>query len=538
MINPVNQNKIFWNRGAHINYLRQSSNTSCHNSCTPSFGITNIINEECLPENTRTSIFYVNDYHGKATNMERTITASNMFDRFEPQNPTDKLKLSSGDIMLGEDVGINSVAMKFLKFIGVTATAVGNHECDMPSKDFIKELESMPARLLACNIKSAPDSEIMKKIEKSYIQEINGTKYGIIGTIPSDLSSRIKYGKAFQTEQIEPYDIKGTIASVQEEIDNLKAQGIDKIILLSHSGYSYDTEIAKNTEGLDVIIGGHSHNLLKGIKKDENLFYSKNGEPVIITQAGRDGKNFGILNLEFDKDGIITKAQNNIANTRDFPKNLVAKNIFESITGKPEVIGIIRTASPILENDLLDVNPLGYYGADAIKEKAGADIGFVMAANIRGYLEEGEVDTVAVEEISPFKNKIVKINYSEKELVDAIKFCAKSFTTEDNKPGLMYTSGLNYTVTKDGKVLNISFVDKNGKENPIDIKNPREDKFYSVAINDYASSGNDGLSMLNKYAQAIEKYDWDVCTAIGDKIRKSPQPIDMIDDGRIKIIAS
>ena len=79
---------------------------------------------------TRTSIFYVNDYHGRAINMERTITASNEFDRFVPSQPTDKLKLASGDIMLGEDSLINKVAATFLKIIGVTASAVGNHECD------------------------------------------------------------------------------------------------------------------------------------------------------------------------------------------------------------------------------------------------------------------------------------------------------------------------------------------------------------------------------------------------------------------------
>lgn len=72
-----------------------------------------------MPGTTRTSIFYLNDYHGKAMNMERTITASNMFDTFI-QNykcPVDKLKLSSGDIMLGEAIPITKVAMKFLKII-------------------------------------------------------------------------------------------------------------------------------------------------------------------------------------------------------------------------------------------------------------------------------------------------------------------------------------------------------------------------------------------------------------------------------------
>ncbi len=530
MINPINYNGIYKNIGANrtapaasfpktfgVSTFKSSNNTSAENSSNT----------------TRTSIFYINDYHGKAMNMERTVTASNAFDNFIPSKPTDKLKLSSGDIMLGADVAINRVAMNFLKIIGVTASAVGNHECDMKSSDFFNEAKNMPAKLLACNIKAGMTSQLTKYIEKSYIQEINGTKYGIIGTIPSDLISRIKYGKVFQDQEIEPYEINETIAAVQAEVDKLKAQGINKIILLSHSGYGYDKKIAQNTNGIDVILGGHSHNLIKGITKGENLLYSKSGEPVIITQAGRDGKNFGILNIEFDKNGIITKAQNNIATTREFSRNAIAKYAFEKIIGKPEVIGTIRTAPPILKNDLIEANPLAYYGLDSIREMTNADIALVGAANLRGYVEKGDIDTGIIEEISPFKNKMIKVNYTEKEIVDALKFCAKSLINSNNKPGIMYTSGLSYTIHKDGTISNLKYTDKNGQTTEIDINNPRKDKIYSTAINEYFSSGNDGLDMLNKYFEATERYKWDINYAIEQKIRKTKAPIDIVDDGRI-----
>jgi 2',3'-cyclic-nucleotide 2'-phosphodiesterase (5'-nucleotidase family) len=121
-------------------------------------------------------------------------------------------------------------------------------------------------------------------------------------------------------------------------------------------------------------------------------------------------------------------------------------------------------------------------------------------------------------------------------LVEAIRICAKSLTNPDGKPGLMYASGLEYTINKDGELLNMTFVDKYGNKTPIDVNNPRADKIYSVAINDYSSRGNDGLTMLNKYDKATEKYDWDITVAIREKIEKTKQPIDIIDDGRIKIV--
>ncbi len=538
MLNPINKSFIPVYRGAYnISYKGIMDSSDNGNSIPKSDNnINNSQSKTCLPQNQKASIFYINDFHGKAMNMERAVTASRMFDSFTPECPTDKLKFSSGDIMLGEAIPINRVAMKFLKYLGIMASAVGNHECDMKSKDFENEVKNMPAKLLACNIKNESDSTITKYIEKSYVQEVNGTKYGVIGTIPSDLITRIKYGKVFQDQNVIPANIDETIQCIQNEVDKFKKMGINKIILLSHSGYGYDIEIAKRTEGVDVILGGHSHTLIKDITDGVNLFYSTNGEPVVITQAGRDGKNFGILNLEFDQKGIIKKAQNNVGLTRDFKRNVIARKTFEEILGKPKIIGTIRTAPPILQNDLIEPNPLGYYGIDAVRELTGADIGLVNAANIRGSIEKGTIDTTGIEEVSPFKNKILKINYTEKEIVDALKFCAKSFVNGNNKPGIMYPSGLKYTVTRGGKILNITYIDKNGKESNIDVANPRTDKIYSVAINDYHSSGNDGLDMLNKYFEATARYNWDINYAIEQKIRNSDQPIDIVDDGRIQIV--
>uniref|UniRef100_UPI004028B3C3 hypothetical protein n=1 Tax=Candidatus Stercorousia sp. TaxID=3048886 RepID=UPI004028B3C3 len=128
----------------------------------------------------RSSIFYINDFHGKSINMERTITASNAFDAFIPSVPTDKLKLSSGDIQLGEPVKANQVMVEAQNIMGIMASAMGNHEYDMP-KHIAELIPQMGYKMLACNINIKPDNPLYKKVDKSYIQEVNGNKYEIIG---------------------------------------------------------------------------------------------------------------------------------------------------------------------------------------------------------------------------------------------------------------------------------------------------------------------------------------------------------------------
>src|SRR5574344_331515 len=97
---------------------------------------------------SRTSIFYVNDVHGKMTNMERIYTASKDFDTFTPSEKTDKLKLASGDIILGEDFKSNCVADKFLNWSGFIANALGNHELDEIPSNLAKFLGNSKYKLL------------------------------------------------------------------------------------------------------------------------------------------------------------------------------------------------------------------------------------------------------------------------------------------------------------------------------------------------------------------------------------------------------
>lgn len=484
-------------------------------------------------EPNRTSIFYINDFHGKSINMERTITASNAFDCFVPSVPTDKLKLSSGDIQLGEPLLANKVMVEAQDAMGIMASAVGNHECDMP--DHIAELvPHMGYKLLACNVNIKPENPLHDKIQKSYIQKVNGNRYGIIGVAPVDLFSRLKYGKIFDELKVD--NINGTIKDIQAEADKLKKQGVDKIILLSHVGFGYDQQIAKNTDGIDIILGGHSHNLVKDVKPGVNLFNSKAGEPVVITQAGRDGNYFGVLNVEWDKNGVMTKVQNNVTSTRGFKRSPVISHLFESILGKPKVVGVINSAPPPPTNASIDPSGHANFMCDCMNEELGTDIALLGSATIRGYFEAGKLDTRWLDDISPFKNKMVVADYTEKEIVDALKVSAKSLINSNNKPGIVHVSGLKYTISKNGELRSAAFVDKEGKITPIDINNPRTDKTYKTALTDFYAQGHDGFTMLKKIDKAEKVYDFDLTKCIEDYMLKHKEPIDIKDDERIKVV--
>lgn len=499
------------------------------------------------PKLTHTSWLYVNDVHGKMTNMERIHNISQEFDRIPAQvysanfftnttQPIHKFKVASGDIILGANYLHNKVASKFMDWTGFLASTIGNHELDVAKPDDLAKLiDDSKCKMLSINLDVEENSPLKSRIQKSMVVNYGDVKVGLIGISPSDMFDRVKKNDTLSKFSIK--DIDTTIKLLKDEVKNLQDQGINIIVVLSHSGNKNDKRIAKEVEGVDIIFGAHTHELISGLKEGENLFYSKSGEPVIITQAGQDGENVGILNVDFDQNGVIKKAQNNIIKTRKFNRPLYIKDTVESILGKPEVIGKVKTATPPPENRLIESNPHANIIVDAMKNELGTDIGILNSGNIRGSFSEGPIDTRLVSDITPFEDKMWVINLTEKQIVDSIKVGLKSLTEQTHKPGLLFVSGLKYKANKQGDLLEMEFIDKDNVAHKIDVNNPDPNKKYTVACDDfYATGGNNYLKTDNPNDIVIKKYNFDKDKLTCDYIKKLQQPIEIKDDNRITIV--
>lgn len=485
---------------------------------------------------TKTSIFYVNDEHGNIDNMARLKNAAVEFDSFSAEG-VDKLKFSAGDFGLGQNAKLNKLAVTAQNSIGIMASAGGNHEFDLKKADLIDVLKDNNYKMLGINVDipqtTQENKELRKEITNSYIQEQNGTKYGVIGVMPFDFIYHVTDAKEYKDFNIIP--LEKTVPLIQKKIDAMKEQGVNKIILLSHAGYDDDVKLAKAVEGIDVIVGGHSHDLIKGIKEGKNLFYSKKtGEPTIITQAGKDGRYFGVLNLEFDENGVIKTAQNNINKTNNYSKSSIMQYFTDTFFGKPQVIGVINSAEKA-KSTIKEENPTADFVCDAVRSELDTDIIIMNAENIREDLRKGKLTDRAITELTPFKNKVCIIKLSEKELVDALKLGAKSTTIDDGRPGLLQCSGLKYTVTKSGELKKLSIVNKDGTETPVDIDNPNPFKMYRTASDSFLAKGGNDFMPKTKYAEAEAKFEFDKDKFVIDYVKKLNKPIEIKADGRIKI---
>lgn len=485
---------------------------------------------------TKTTIFYTNDIHGQVPKMERLVSAGLDAGINAEKNGADFLKLCSGDTFIGSDEKRNTVAAAFLDIAGFDAETLGNHEFDITANICGNLLKNSKTTILGMN-SNFPDnnSELSRKVSRSKIVEgKNGDKYGLIGLQPSDLNQRIK--KKENLSGITVDDIEQTKIELTEEIGKLEAQGVNKIVVLSHEGHAVEKEIAQSVSGIDVILGGHSHDLIKDVTPGKNLFYSPKGEPVVITQAGRDGNNFGVLNLEFNATGQITYIQNNVRETNEYKPNLVMSQTTDRILGKSPEIGTLKAVNNKPENIMSGENPWADFVADALKENLDSEIVLINSANFRGSVDTGTVTERDISSIFPFNNKLSKVKIYEPELVAAIKMGATSVATSNHKPGLLQVSGLRYSVSSQGELLDLKFVDKKGDEHLIDINNPDPNKSYVTVYDEFLKGGGDEMTMLKpKEGCIIEQYDFDKDKVTCDKIRTLNQPFEVNTDGRIQV---
>lgn len=488
------------------------------------------------PDYTQTDIFYINDNHGRIGNMARIYSAKKFYDSQSKSSSADKLVLAAGDISAGADLHIVQAANTYMNGLGVDAISDGNHEYDANPPEIAESKKGAKFKSLGMNLQIPKGNPLDGVIEKSFVIEKNGHKYAIIGLAPPDLHERIRDNDS--RKQIGVDDFEKTLKDVQTKIDEYKQQKINKVILLSHCGLAKDQRLAQETSGIDIIIGGHTHDLLEGIQEGKNLLYSKSNEPVIITQAGKDGEYFGDLKITWDDEkGIIVKAQNNVTPSSNFKRNRVLKGVFDHILGKPEYLGEIKSATGPTKNRLIDPNPNAFFIMDAVRHEFDTDLALINVGNIRGFFEAGPLDSRQVFEVVPLKNSMVKIKLTEKEVVDSLKNGAKSFINPGNKPSIVIPSGLKYTVTRNGEIKSVTFIDKSGKEIPIDINNPDPNKIYTVATDDFFASGGDNL-ISNKVekGEIDEKFDFDKDKLTCDYIKKLNAPIEIKDDGRIRVI--
>ncbi|MDE2854297.1 MAG: 5'-nucleotidase C-terminal domain-containing protein [Chloroflexota bacterium] len=408
-------------------------------------------------------------------------------------------------------------SVQIMNAIGYDAIVLGNHEFNEGSEKLAEFVQGLNFPTVSANIDFSEDPYLAGLVAPSVVLDVGGESIGIIGlTAPETVILNLP------SKDLVFHDNLAEIT--QEQVDSLSAQGIDKIILLSHLGYGPDLEVAQAVSGVDIVVGGHTNTFLSNTYSGAlggypTVLESASGEPTLVVQADTKTIYLGRLDVEFDGAGVLT----------DWDGDAILLSRY--ISPDPEVGDLIAgLAEPIAELTsqrvgetsvaLTGTSPrlcrieeclLGVVITDAVLENTGADIVIQNGGGIRADIDEGEVTLGEVLNVLPFGNLISTLELTGADVLAALENGVSQVEVDENGNPMVdgaagrfpQVAGMRYTfdaTQEAGSRIVSAEVLMDGDYSALDME-----AIYRVATNDYMRSGGDGYAILE--TNAINPYD-------------------------------
>lgn len=422
------------------------------------------------------------------------------------------LLLDAGDQFQGSLYYITykgDAAAEFMNGMGFDAMAVGNHEFDDGPEGLKKFLGNVDFPVISGNTIVGASTGIEGGLTPYVIKELAGEKVGILSVLATDTDETSSPGKDVLFLDEVGY-LKGAVADLEE-------QGVNKIILLSHVGLPRDKEIAAAVDGIDVIVGGHSHTLLSNTDENAVDTYPVNvqnpsGKDVPIVQAYAYSKYLGELKVVFDDEGNVTSASGDphLLDASVEPNADVLARVKELGGPIEELKGqVIGETTEMIEGsrDVCRAQEcaMGTLVADAILDRT-KDQGVVLAitngGGLRSSIDAGEVTMGEALSVLPFQNTLATFETTGANLLAALENGVGQI--EEGAGRFPQVAGMKYTFDKDAepgsRISEVMVADAEGNFAPLD-----PDATYLAATNNYMRNGGDGYSM---FVDAANAYDF------------------------------
>ena len=451
------------------------------------------------------------------------------------------LLLSAGDNFQGSlyyTTYKSKVVSDFFNQMGFDVVATGNHEFDDGPEEFTKFIDAAEFPIIGGNFDVSRDPTLKGKIKGSIVLEIGGEKIGIIGATTEDTPEIASPGP-----NVEFTDVIQYVRGASEALD---AAGVNKIILLSHIGYTVDQQVAAALPLVDVIVGGHSHTLLSNTAEGAlgpypTMVTNPDGVEVPVVQANQYGKYLGDIAITWDDNGVVTAAAGepylidaSVTGNEDFKGQLaeLAAPIEEAMG---EVIGTTTAAiDGTRENCRAKECQMGNLVAEATLDRAkdqGATIAIANGGGLRASIDAGDITKGEVITVLPFSNTLATVDISGADVIEALE---NGVSDVENGAGRFpQVAGLKYTYTLSkpaGERISDVMVGSGDSFQPID-----ESATYTIVTNNYVRGGGDGYTT---FAEGENAYDFGppLEEVLADYIAKLGGEYKPFTDGRITVI--
>ena len=460
-------------------------------------------NAQASQENLPITILHSNDLHAhEASYFEKGrsiggISRIAYLIKNAKKTKKNVLAIDAGDIFQGTpyfETYKGKSEVECLNKSGYDIYTIGNHEFDGGSKNLGEQLKLAKFDVISANLDASSDANLNSIVKPSVIKTIDGEKVAFIGMITPVLSE--------MSPLLDGVKVKATGANWMEplkaEVEKMKSQGVNKIVVVSHCGLDLEKEMAEKLPDIDVIVGGHSHTRLEKpvVVKHEG------GNDTYVLQTGCYGRALGRFDLVFDPSGkVLPESKYRLININEKIFQDPEVQAYVTEMGKPFaalqttfICNALGNFDNHFKNHPTD-SPIGDLICDALAftgAEHGATIALQNRGGIRGGLEQGPISIQRVREILPFLNKLIIATLKG----DALMAVLEKSVSGMRGARFLDVYGLKFAYDPSLEVgKKVIFAYAQTKEGSWEKIQP--DELYRVGVNDFTFNGGEGYEFKN-----------------------------------------
>ncbi len=486
------------------------------------------------PLDGKTVILHSNDVHG-AIDLYAAMAALKA--DYEAQGAevilADAGDYSQGTVYVSVNKGADAVTM--MNATGYDVVTLGNHEFDYGYAQLVENMKAAKFQVLCADVLGADGKTIY---DANTIIEKGGVKIGFFGLETPEAQTKANPKLIQGLKFLAGADGKELYNCAAAQVADLKAKGADLVVCLAHLGVDESSEpytsydLAKNVQGIDFIIDGHSHSVMTA---------GPNGEAIQST--GTAFKNIGVITIDNATKKIVGNELKAIWHTeknadgksvtvvdyktRDEKVAAAAKAIIDPIDkayGEKFAVSEVALNGAKAPNGNRDSETnLGDLITDAMLWKVLADaeitvpeenvVAITNGGGIRASIGVGDVTKKDINTVLPFGNTLAVVYVKGSELLEALE--ASTYCTPESIGGFPQVAGMQFTVAT------YETYDKNDESYPnstyygpktinrvtigsINGKDFDPEATYAVITNNFVAGGGD---TYYAFAAATNQFD-------------------------------
>ena len=416
------------------------------------------------PLDGKTVILHSNDVHG-AIDLYAAMAALKA--DYEAQGAevilADAGDYSQGTVYVSVNKGADAVTM--MNATGYDVVTLGNHEFDYGYAQLAENMKAAKFQVLCADVLGADGKTIY---DANTIIEKGGVKIGFFGLETPEAQTKANPKLIQGLKFLAGAEGKELYDCAAAQVADLKAKGADLVVCLAHLGVDESSEpytsydLAKNVQGIDFIIDGHSHTVMTA---------GPNGEAIQST--GTAFANIGVITIDnatkkiesnelkaiWHKEKIDGKSVTVVDyKTRDEKVAAAAKAIIDPIDkayGEKFAVSEVALNGAKAPNGNRDSETnLGDLITDAMLWKVLADaeitvpeenvVAITNGGGIRASIGVGDVTKKDINTVLPFGNTLAVVYVKGSELLEALE--ASTYCTPESIGGFPQVAGMQFTV--------------------------------------------------------------------------------------------